>query len=361
MLTRKQFLKRMAAISAATTLSGFYGFQCTPRKVKEVVEGNDMITFDLHSHPGQFFWKGIEGFKGDEGVVKTINEMNEGGLNGGFISMVSDMLVLKRTETGIVPERKFEPGEAWHDIKRQLSVINELLQTLDAHQGLKASDLITDPSSNVAIYLACEGGDFIGEDIERVDQIYESGIRSIQLVHYAPNNIGDLQTDDAIHQGLSEMGREVVRRMNSLGMVIDVAHASFETVKNIAEVTEHPVILSHSILKMEEERPISARAITAEHAKAVAETGGVIGAWPSGFNRNFDEYVENILRLIDVVGIDHVGLGTDMDSNFRPVMDSYLQLPDWIAALKWKGLSEEETRKVAGGNALRVLQGVLKS
>jgi membrane dipeptidase len=351
----------MAAFSAATTLTGLYSFQCTPRKADETAETNRLLTFDLHCHPGQFFWKGVEGYKGDDGVVKTINEMNEGGLTGGFISMVSDMLVLKRTDTGIMPARKFEPGEAWKDMERQLAIITGLMQTLNAHQGLKVSDLTKDESSNVAFYLACEGGDFIEDDLEKVDQIYESGIRSIQLVHYTPNNIGDLQTHDPIHGGLSDIGKEVVRRMNNLGMVIDVAHASFETVKSIAEVTEYPVILSHSILKMEENRPISARAITIEHAKMVAETGGVIGAWPSGFNRNFDEFVENILRLIDVAGIDHVGLGTDMDSNFQPVMNSYLQLPDWIAALKSKGLTEEETAKVAGGNAFRILEAVLKN
>jgi len=92
----------------------------------------------------------------------------------------------------------------------------------------------------------------------------------------------------------------------------------------------------------------------------VAETGGVIGAWPSGFNTSFDEFVDNTVRLVDVVGINHVGLGTDMDANYKPVMDSYSQFSKWTNALRANGLSDEEVQKLAGGNALRVLSEVLK-
>jgi membrane dipeptidase len=142
-------------------------------------------------------------------------------------------------------------------------------------------------------------------------------------------------------------------------MVIDVAHASMMTVQDVVYITEAPIILSHSILKIDDSRPLSKRAITPEHAKLVASTGGVIGAWPSGFNNSFEEFVDNTLRLADVAGIDHVGLGTDMDGNFKPVLDSYLQLPKWADALKAKGLSTEEVGKIMGGNAKRVLTKVI--
>ncbi|MFM8913089.1 MAG: membrane dipeptidase, partial [Flammeovirgaceae bacterium] len=117
--------------------------------------------------------------------------------------------------------------------------------------------------------------------------------------------------------------------------------------------------LSHSILKMEADRPIGKRAISAELAKAVASVGGVIGAWPSGFNKSFDEYVENVKRLVDVVGIDHVGLGTDMDANFRPVIDTYKQLPTLQSQLIVKGFSQEDAEKIMGLNAQRVIRQVL--
>ena len=120
-------------------------------------------------------------------------------------------------------------------------------------------------------------------------------------------------------------------------------------------------MLSHSILEMETDRPIAKRAISKEHAKLIAQTDGIIGAWPSGFNKSFEEYVENTLRLVEVVGVDHVGIGTDMDGNFKPVLSSYDQYPTFAEALKTKGLSSTEVEKVMGGNAKRVLGKIFKS
>jgi membrane dipeptidase len=189
---------------------------------------------------------------------------------------------------------------------------------------------------------------------------YRRGVRSLQLVHYAQNTLGDLQTQPPVYNGLSSFGGEVVRRMNRLGMIVDVAHAAFSTVKAAVDAASAPVILSHSHLQSETSP--HPRLITVEHARLVASTGGLIGAWPSGFaNRTFADFVGQTLRLVDAVGVDHVGLGTDMDGNYEPVFSSYRQLPDWIAGLRARGLSEAEVSKIAGGNALRVLKQVLKA
>jgi membrane dipeptidase len=118
-------------------------------------------------------------------------------------------------------------------------------------------------------------------------------------------------------------------------------------------------MLSHGILQLEGRRPLSNRAVTVEHARLIAQTGGLIGVWPSGFNTSFDEFVDNTLRMVEAVGIDHVGLGTDMDGNFKPVFDSYRQTSQWLAGLKSKGLSDDDVRKIAGGNARRLLRKVL--
>jgi membrane dipeptidase len=146
--------------------------------------------------------------------------------------------------------------------------------------------------------------------------------------------------------------------MNRLKMVIDVSHATLETTRDVAALSSAPIMLSHGILKADGPRPLAERAVTVEHARLVAATGGLIGMWPSGYNASFEEFVQNTVRMIDAVGIDHVGLGTDMDGNFRPVLDRYPQTAGWLEGLKSRGLSDDDVRKVAGGNAQRLLSAV---
>lgn len=358
MITRKKFLQQVAAASAGTALMGFQSSDSEwLRAITPAVF--DFITFDLHAHPGRFYRRGMDDYNGDEAIKKTVDEMNAGGLSGAFFSVVVDTLVTQVTATGIVPARQFEPGEAWKEYKRQIEELKSLCKDLPLRQATTLSELQDATTNKVAAFFACEGGDFLQSE-DQLDEMYADGVRCIQLVHYAPNPLGDLQTADSQHNGLSKIGKTIVRRMNRLGMVIDVAHASYKTAKDVAAITNQPIILSHSILQLEEERPIAIRAISREHAKVIKSTRGVIGAWPSGFSTSFDDYIDNIVRLIDVVGVDHVGLGTDMDSNYKPVLDSYLQLSKWTEALKAKGLTDDEVKKIAGGNAVRVLGKVLK-
>lgn len=351
MISRKQFIQRVATATAGTALLGFRDF--IPAKADRD------LTFDLHCHPGQFYRKGTTGYD-DQALARTITLMNSSHLSGAFFSLVADAPLIQIGPTGVIVSRQFQPGEAWAEYQRQLTLLKEWLPSQPVRFSTRANDL-TDGSNKgrVAAFLSVEGGDFLEGNTGRLEQAYLGGIRSVQIVHYAQNDIGDLQTSASIHGGLSPFGKDVVKKMNALGMVIDVAHASFETVKDVVAISSKPVILSHSILAMESDRPIALRAITPEHAKLVAGTGGLIGCWPSGFNKSFDEFVDNTMRMVDVAGIDHVGLGTDMDSNFKPVLDSYAQVSRWTTALKAKGLSVTDVQKLAGGNAVRVIREVV--
>ena len=318
------------------------------------------MTFDLHSHPGSFFYRGTPEYAGDDAVVATVTGMRNAGLTGAFFSLVADAPLIERTPTGIRPRGVYAAGEGTREYQRQLAILKDLLEKVPAILATTSSDLVRAPRvRKVAAFLACEGGEFLDGKPERVDQLHADGVRSIQLVHYVPNILGDLQTHASQHGGLSALGKAVVKRMNAVGMVIDVAHASFETVRDVVSLTSAPIILSHSILKIDDSRPLAARAISEEHARLVSKTGGVIGAWPSGISNSFQEFVGNTMRLIDVAGIEHVGLGTDMDSNFRPVLSSYAQLADFASALQAKGLAQDEVALVMGGNLQRVLKQVV--
>lgn len=351
MLSRRRFLRDGLMAGA--------GLALLPSPAQAEVQDH-FLSFDLHAHPGAFFMKGHPGYPGDEAFEKTVSAMQEGKLTGAFFSLVADGPLLEVTPTGIKPKGSYAPGAAAREYRRQFTVLREFLRHAHIHVAKVASDLDhAYQHKKVAAFLSCEGSEFLDGKPEMLDHIHADGIRSIQLVHYAPNALGDLQTWAPQHNGLSALGKEVVKRMNKLRMVIDVAHASFDTVKAVIDTTTAPIILSHSILRVDDTKPLAARAISAEHAKLVAGTGGVIGAWPSGFSATFAEFVDNTMRLIDAAGVDHVGLGTDMDGNFKPVFSSYTQLPDWAAALQAKGLSREDVAKVLGGNMKRVLVKVL--
>jgi membrane dipeptidase len=317
--------------------------------------------FDLHCHPGMFPRRGGESYPGDEASAKTVAEMREGGLAAGFFSIVADQKILGRDAKGIVVNRAFTAGEAWADCKTQLTSFDDLVkrEKIGLASNVRQMEAVR-KRGQLAAFLSCEGGDCLEGNLDHLDDLYQRGVRSLQLVHYAQNTLGDLQTQPPVYNGLSAFGRDVVRRMNRLGMVVDVAHAAFATVKGAVDASSAPIILSHSHLQSESTP--HPRLITIEHARLVASTSGVIGAWPSGFaNRTFADFVDQTMRLVDAVGVDHVGLGTDMDGNFQPVFSSYRQLPEWIAALRAKGLSESDVAKIAGGNALRVLEKVLKA
>jgi membrane dipeptidase len=345
---------------------GFFSLLRPSLVVAQSPESVDFLkrhpAFDLHCHPGNFLRRGAAEYEGDQAPARTISEMRTGGLAAGFFSIVADAKILGRDAKGDrVVNRAFDAGEPWEDCKRQLTSFDDLVRREKISLALSVRQMeAVRNRDQLAAFLSCEGGDCLEGNAGRLDDLYHRGVRSFQLVHYAQNALGDLQTQPPVYNGLSTFGREVMRRLNRLGMVVDVAHAAFATVKGAVGSTTAPIVLSHSHLQSES-RP-HPRLITVEHARLVASTGGVIGAWPSGFaNRTFADFVDQTMRLVDAVGVDHVGLGTDMDSNFQPVFSTYRQLPDWIAALRSKGLSEDDVAKIAGGNALRVLQQVLKA
>jgi membrane dipeptidase len=356
MVTRKQFIRQALAATAACSLAGFPSTSAfSAAKDKE----KPFRSFDLHTHPGNFYRRGAFGYGSDEAVVSRVKEMAANGMVGACFSMVSDFPLLKLTDKGVEATRAYQKGEGWLEYQRQLKQFRELCSIAPMHAASSARDLKGNKDS-VAAFFTCEGGDFL-DDPSQLDQMHADGVRVIQLVHYAPNALGDLQTHAPEHNGLSDLGKNAVKKMNTLGILVDVAHASFDTVKSVADVAAAPFILSHSLLNIGNDRPIAARTISAEHAKLVAASGGIIGAWPSAYNKNFDDFIDNIMRLVDTVGVDHVGLGTDMDSNFKPVMDNYGQLGQWTDALLSRGLSRDDVAKVAGGNAERIIKKVMGS
>ncbi len=240
----------------------------------------------------------------------------------------------------------------------------ERLHDLIRHQGLTvitdATQLSLARPSNPSAIVTAEGGDFLEGQLDRVDEAYERyNLRHLQLTHYRVNELGDIQTEDPVHNGLSYFGADVIRRCNTLGIVVDVAHGTYELVKRAATVSSKPLLLSHTSLS--EHPGDRSRLISPDHARAIAATGGVIGIWPpASIFADLRALARGMARMADIVGVDHVGLGTDMLGLVSgSVFNRYERLPDLARAMLETGFAPNDVSKILGGNYVRVFAATM--
>ncbi len=319
---------------------------------------------DVHAHPGRCFLGGLPNtspfvqFLGAEDAIARFRSASNGEVSVVNASTVADLAVIgPNSSGGLGAVRDFEPGEAAADHARQLEVMNSQLREGNIRLVLDPSDITAASNNGPGVFLSCEGADFLDGTVSGLDQAYEQGVRSVTLVHYRINELGDIQTEEAKHGGLTAFGREIVREMNRLGMIVDLAHATFAATVHALEESSKPIMISHSHLASPgAEHP---RLLSEEHAKMVADAGGVIGAWPAGFaQESLADYCEEICRLVDIVGVEHVAIGTDLDANYKPVLTSYEQFPEVAAGLANLGMSAAEIDQVLGGNFIRLFDKV---
>lgn len=327
----------------------------------------DHISVDAHAHPGMTFVRGAEHLSprvqqfAQRGTFErqTIADMVAGGLTAASFAAVADFQTLDFTGTGLEQVREFEPGEAWASYKRQIGNLLDLGNAGLVYPVKSVADFAAArKAGKVGAFWTVEGGDFLEGKPERVAAAYADGIRSITLIHYRNNELGDTTTAKPRYNGLTAAGIAVVREMNRIGMLIDVAHASEATAFGIVRASSRPVMASH--IHINSSKLSNPRFISPSLAAAVAKGGGgILGAWPAGIGiTDMAGYLDRTLELIDAVGIDHVCMGTDMDANYKPVFDTYTKLPIYVAGLFKRGLNDTDVAKLIGGNFLRILTAV---
>jgi membrane dipeptidase len=304
---------------------------------------------DMHTHAGRPRRTGDV----DRGVLAT---MRAGGVAAAVVAAIADIPVIRRDPVTkrLVKIRDPEPGECLEATLGYMDSFSNAGMRIAREPGDIRAD---DP----ALVLAIEGCDFLDGDLDRLNDMEARGVRSIQLTHYLVNETGDIQTAPPVHGGLTAFGADVVRRMNRPGVMVDVAHCSEDTVRGVVEAASKPVLCTHANLLEpgvpDGEHP---RFISLNYARMVAETGGVIGAWLSTLTREkVPGMIRHMFRAIDAVGIDHVGIGTDLPAGVaRTEMPDFSRHPELEAALRDRGMTEEEVQKVCSGNWLRVFRAV---
>ncbi|GAX91796.1 dipeptidase [Effusibacillus lacus] len=210
--------------------------------------------------------------------------------------------------------------------------------------------------------LSIEGGDFLTGDLRHLRILYSLGVRAMGLTWNFRNSIAS-GVGEKIDNGLTPFGREVVLEMNRLGMLVDVSHLAPQGFWNVLEITQKPVIASHSNAKSVCPHK---RNLDDSQIKGISECGGVVGVtFVPYFIGEGDVGIDDLLRhmdhIIELAGDNHIGLGSDFDGIPTTMTDlrNGEDYPRLIARLQ-QVYGDEVTAKICGGNLLRVLKSVLK-
>jgi membrane dipeptidase len=264
-------------------------------------------------------------------------------------------------------------------------------------------------ANKIAVLMGVEGGHMINNSPANLDKFFALGVRYMTLTHTVNTDWADASTDKATHNGLTEFGKQVVREMNRLGMMVDISHVADKTFYDVLAISKAPVIASHSSCRALCSAP---RNMTDDMIKALAAKGGVmqinyhIGFLSQQFQDaskahpelgkdieaeskkrcgdneacqlieadritramvaqgklprvDWTEIINHIDHAVKLVGADHVGLGSDFDGADMPYgMEDVSDIPRITDALLAKGYSPADVRKILGGNTLRLMQDV---
>lgn len=206
----------------------------------------------------------------------------------------------------------------------------------------------------VGAVLSIEGLHNLEGRLANLDRLHAAGFRMAGLTHFFDNEVAGSMHGQA-KRGLTPLGRQVVRRMESLGMIVDVAHASHPAVAEILAMARRPVVSSHGGVQA---TCRVNRNLTDGEIRGIAATGGVVGIgyWDAAVCSTAPEaIVDAIVHVRDLVGIDHVGLGSDFDGAVTTGFDTS-QLAAITQTLRDRGFDDAEIAAVMGGNVLRILR-----
>ncbi|RLD38679.1 MAG: membrane dipeptidase [Bacteroidetes bacterium] len=362
---------------------------------------NKAITIDSHTDTPLLFTRESYDMSVRHDPYETSTKvdfprMKEGGLDGIFMAVF----------LGQGPRDK--EGHAKVTSKTH-QIFDSIYSMLDKNKdiaslALKAQDIYSiEKEGKRAVYIGIENGYALGGKLDNVDVFYKRGARYITLCHTKNNDLCDSSTDTIEHNGVSKFGKEVIAKMNRLGMLVDVSHISDKSFYDVIELSTSPVIASHSSSRAICDSP---RNLTDDMLIKLAENGGVAQvcilssyikktptnpqadsmrmairkkynnyenlsdeqqkeagkAWRS-INKLFppilatvQDVVDHIDHMVKVAGIDHVGIGTDFDGGggVDGCFDDS-ELPNITIEMVRRGYNEEDIIKIWGGNFLRVL------
>ena len=366
----------------------------------------NILTLDTHVDTPMGMVRGFDVGVKNEGGIRAgqvdFPRMKEGGLDAAFFAVY-------------VRQRERNPetyAEAYENMINTFSVIHREVEKYSDMAGIALSPddaYRLKEEGKVAVFIGLENGFSLEYQIERVQEVYDLGARYIGLSHTSNNQICDSSTDGGgpEHNGLSDFGKEVVKEINRIGMLIDVSHISDDAFWDVLEISEHPVVATHSNARAVCDHP---RNLTDEMIVALAERGGVVQitflpsyvktieqkpevlearrAVREKYNnfRNLDDetmaegwaawqrineeypvklptvsdFVDHIDHVVELVGIDYVGIGSDFDGGgILEDCRDVSEMKNITRELLDRGYREEDIEKIWSGNFFRVFNEVI--
>lgn len=312
-----------------------------------------MLTLDSHCDTPIFFHEDIHFNQRDPKILVDLHKMTEGHLDASIMA-------------AYLPQ-----GERNEDAYKQVTAhthelldgIEKLVATNSQYVGLARTpdDLYRlKHEGKKAIMMGIENGYAIGHDLSLINQFRKRGVVYMTLCHNGDNDICDSARGNAEHGGLSDFGRKVVSEMNRVGMMVDLSHAAESSFWDALKLSRVPIVCSHSSCRALCDHP---RNLTDEQMRALAEAGGVMQiTFYNGFLRtdgqaSIEDAARHINHAVLVMGIEHVGIGTDFDGDGGvPGIANASELLNLTRLLRQLGYSAEQLRLLWGENFLRVMR-----
>ena len=320
------------------------------------------ITLDSHCDTPMFFPEGIHFDQRDPRILYDLHKMQEGGPNA--VTMVAYLPQPKPGETfaQIAPLGAKTPRE-YADLifdKIEDTILSD--SRYIAHARSEADILRNKRNGLRSLLTGIENGLAIEDDISNVQHFANRGITYITLCHNGDNDICDSARGTQTWGGVSPFGREVIARMNKLGIMVDLSHAAESSFYDALELSAKPIVCSHSSCRALCDHP---RNLTDDQMRCLAQKGGVMqvtayhGFLSETSEATIQDFMEHLRHAVEVMGIDHVGLGTDFDGDGGiPGLADSSDMLNFTRELLINEFSEEDIKKIWGGNWLRVMREV---
>ncbi len=314
-----------------------------------------MFVLDSHCDtPSQIYRYNLDLSKDNENTHVDFPKLRRGGVDGAFFALY------------IPAEMDADPDKAFDYAKKLLSGVQDAVRLNPDKASFAVSEaqaLGNKEEGKFSIFIGLENGSPTGDSLERLEWFHNAGVRYVTLCHTGNNLICDsCATTEKRWGGLSPFGREVVAEMNRLGILVDVSHVSDDTFYDVLKYSSKPVVATHSCCRALADHP---RNMTDDMIKALAAHGGVIqiNFYPVFLDSEnetvpYRRIADHIDHVVELVGIDHVGLGSDFDGiEVTPEgMEDISKFSLIFDELRRRGYSEADLAKIASENFFRILE-----